>query len=227
MSSDGMADVLSFLSLRSEESLVPVHEPSSASRIKHRQQESGAAAEPSDEVLFAEISGGSKEALGVLFRRYRRTVVNMARRILKDDSEAEDLCQEVFLVLFDRATLFDPAKGTASSWILQIAYRRALNRRQYLSRRQHYAPHDVDPDQIGVQGPLNLAARLDARALLDRLRADLTADQWTTLELFFFEGYSLREIAEHMNQSLGNVRHHYYRALERLRANVLPKRVDE
>jgi RNA polymerase sigma-70 factor (ECF subfamily) len=49
-------------------------------------------------------------------------------------------------------------------------------------------------------------------------------DQQQTLELHFFEGYSLREIAEKSGQSIGNVRHHYYRALERLRSNLFSKK---
>lgn len=224
MSSDGISNVLSFLSFRSEEPLGAARENSSDVIQEHGLPDLEPTAEPTDEALFAEVGNGSKEALGVLFRRYRRPVVNMARRILNDDLEAEDLCQEVFLVLFEKASLFDPAKGTASSWILQIAYRRALNRRQYLAHRQHYTPQDVEPDEIGSSQLPNLAARIDARALLERLREQLTADQWTTLELFFFEGYSLREIAERIDQPLGNVRHHYYRALERLRANVFPQK---
>lgn len=224
MTSDGMADVLLFLSLGSEESLVPGRESPSEPRSICLRSDSESAVDLTDEALLADLSNGSKEALGVLFRRYRRTVVNVARRILRDELESEDLCQEVFLLLFEKASLFDPAKGSASSWILQIAYRRALNRRQYLTHRQHYTARDADPDQIVNSRLPNLAARIDARALLERLREQLTADQWTTLELFFFEGYSLREIAEKVNQPLGNVRHHYYRALERLRANVFPQK---
>ena len=74
----------------------------------------------SDEFLLAEAANGSKEAVGLLFRRYRHVVRNVARRILRDETEAEDLCQEVFLYLFQKANLFDAGKGTASSWIVQM-----------------------------------------------------------------------------------------------------------
>src|SRR5580658_6376112 len=65
----------------------------------------------SDEELLAQIGDGAKEALSILFRRHRRAVLNVAHRILKDESEAEDLCQEVFLFLFQKAALFDSKKG--------------------------------------------------------------------------------------------------------------------
>lgn len=178
----------------------------------------------SDEILLAEIVDGSKEALGVLFRRYRCGVLNVARRILRDASEAEDVCQDVFVLLFEKAKLFEASKGTAASWIIQFAYHRAMNRRQYLAHRQHYNTQEFDEEQSGVGCQPLFIDELTARNLLNRLREQLSKEQRGTLELHFFEGYSLREIAEKTNQPLGNVRHHYYRGLQRLRSNVFPKK---
>ena len=83
-----------------------------------------------DEELLCRVGLGSKDALTALFRKHRRAVLNVAGRILRDVSEAEDLCQDVFLLLFEKAKLFDASKGTASSWIIQIAYHRTMNRRR-------------------------------------------------------------------------------------------------
>jgi RNA polymerase sigma-70 factor, ECF subfamily len=177
-----------------------------------------------DEELLATPGIGSKDALAHLFRRLRPAVLSVAQRILRDASEAEDLCQEVFLVLFEKAKLFDPSKGSASSWIIQIAYHRAMNRRQYLAHRQHYSAQSLVEDEIMGSARTPLIDEIAARNLLDRLRAELSPEQMETLELHFFEGYSLREIAEKTGQTLGNVRHHYYRALDRLRSNVFPKK---
>ena len=178
-----------------------------------------ASGESSDEFLLAQTANGSRDALGLLFRRHRRAVWSVATRILRDETEAEDLCQEVFILLFQRAKAFDSSRGTASSWIIQIAYHRAMNRRRYLTRRQHYSTQELDEQQIsGRQQPL--IDEITARNLLRRLREQLSAEQMQTLELHFFEGYSLREIAEMTAQKLGNVRHHFYRGLERLRSNL-------
>jgi RNA polymerase sigma-70 factor (ECF subfamily) len=175
-----------------------------------------------DEDLLCQAGRGSKNALAVLFHRYYRKVLNVAHRILKDVSEAEDLCQEVFIFVLQRARLFDPAKGAASSWIIQIAYHRAINRRQYLTHRQHYASQEFNEEQIVVGPSPLLVSEINSRNLLALLRALLSQEQRETLELHFFEGYSLREIAEKRNQTIGNVRHHYYRGLERLRSLVFP-----
>lgn len=178
----------------------------------------------SDEILLTEAAHGSKDALGFLFRRYRRTVLNIAGRILKDPAEAEDLCQEVFLLLFQKARLFEAHKGTAASWIIQITYHRSMNRRKYLSFRQHYNIYELNEEQTGVDQKHLPFDEIAGRTLLNDLQEQLSAEQLHTLELHFFEGYSLKEIAEKTNQTLGNVRNHYYRGLERIRTCVFPQK---
>jgi RNA polymerase sigma-70 factor, ECF subfamily len=178
----------------------------------------------SDEALLSAVGNRSKDALAVLFRRHRRTMLNVARRILRDDSEAEDLCQEVFLFLFQNAKGFDPRKGTALSWIIQITYHRAMNRRQYLTFRQHYTAQELNEEQIDPGRDRLFIDEIAARTLLNRVREQLSTEQQQTLELHFFEGYSLREIAEKTNQTLGNTRNHFYRGLDRLRSCLLPQR---
>jgi RNA polymerase sigma-70 factor, ECF subfamily len=178
----------------------------------------------SDETLLAKVGDGSQDALALLFRRHQRAVFNVAWRILRDHSEAEDLRQEVFLLLFQKAQLFDQSKGTAASWIIQITYHRAINRRRYLTFRQHYDAEQLNEEQVGPKRQPLLIDEITARTLLKRLREQLSPERRSTLELFFFEGYSLREIAEKTNQTLGNVRHHYYRGIECLRSNVFPQK---
>jgi RNA polymerase sigma-70 factor (ECF subfamily) len=207
-----------------------VYFPDSEARLantssqRHEEIVSAPRCEVSDENLLREVGRQSKEALALLFGRYRGVVLSVARRILRDASEAEDLCQDVFLLLFEKAKLFEASKGTASSWIIQITYHRAMNRRQYLAHRQHYNAQEFDEEQMGVGCQPLFIDELTARNLLNRLREQLSEEQRGTLELHFFEGYSLREIAEKTKQPLGNVRHHYYRGLERLRSNVFPKK---
>jgi len=177
-----------------------------------------------DERLLEAVGSGSKDALGLLFRRHGRVVFNVAWRILRDESEADDLRQEVFLYIFERANHYDSQKSTAVSWIVQITYHRALDRRRYLSSRQHYKLEALDEQRQGPRGAEVSTDQLDGKAILDKLKGQLTSDQQQTLELHFFEGYSFREIAEKTCQPVGNVRHHYYRALDRLRSNLFPQK---
>jgi RNA polymerase sigma-70 factor (ECF subfamily) len=219
MSADAVSNVLLTLGSHSDSS------PALLEEAERKTGEQGAVANiRSDESLLGMAANGSKEALSLLFRRHRRAVLNVAGRILKDASEAEDLCQEVFLVVFQKAASFNSAKGTASSWIIQIAYSKALNRRQYLTARQHYIAQELNKEGMeGKQSPLFVDAIL-AKSLLRGIKEQLSEEQRHTLELHFFEGYSLREIAEKTGQTIGNIRHHYYRGLERLRSNVFPQK---
>jgi RNA polymerase sigma-70 factor, ECF subfamily len=176
-----------------------------------------------DEQLMEQVQQGIQEALVLLFRRHGRAVFNVACRILRDQCEADDLRQDVFLYIFERARLFDVRKGSAAAWIMQVTYHRAIDRRRYLACRQHYDACEFDEQQVpaGI-APMSTDV-IDGKAILSRLRSTLSPEQRETLELHLFEGYSLREIAEKSGQSVGNVRHHYYRALERLRSHIFPQ----
>ena len=182
----------------------------------------GRTRENSDENLLIQVSKGNKEALSVLFQRHARAVHGVARRVLKDDSEAEDLLQELFLFIFQKAKSFDAAKGSGTSWIIQMTYHRAIDRRRYLGFRQHYNGQELDEDRLMAHRGQISINELAGRALLEKLRNELSSEQVQTLELHFFEGYSFHEIAEKTGQTSGNVRNHYYRGIERLRSHIFP-----
>src|ERR1700731_5243379 len=78
-----------------------------------------------DDALMVRICDGSTEALGILFRRYARLVRTVASRILRDDSEADDLLQDVFLFVHRHCSVFDSSKAAVRSWIVQMTYHRA------------------------------------------------------------------------------------------------------
>ena len=96
------------------------------------------AADSDDETLLTCLQASDMEALGVLFQRYADLMLSIARRVLRDNDEAEDLVQDVFLFLFLKSKSFDPAKGSARSWLMQVTYHRAYDRRRYLCARSFY-----------------------------------------------------------------------------------------
>jgi RNA polymerase sigma-70 factor, ECF subfamily len=180
----------------------------------------------SDEHLMARLQARDKRALDVLFDRYARLVFGIGHRILRDYGEAEELVQEAFLYVFQSAGLFDPAKGRARAWIVQAAYHRALNRREYLANRRFYVGTDSAAPTDALRGDTDLdreiAAKLD-RVQLEKAFRELPEKQRRTLSLFFFEGLSLKEISTRTEEPLGNVRHHYYRGLDNLRKSTIVK----
>jgi len=179
-----------------------------------------------DEELVSQICLGSREALAKLFDRYARLVRTVAGRILRDDAEADDLLQELFLFVHRKAEIFDPAKSSARSWIVQMTYHRAIDRRRELQSRHFYSHVDlskgvqVSDQQSKTTGQGTTLIELVGNTTIEGLFDTLTKDQRNTLCLHFYEGYTFGEIAEKLNQPLGNIRHHYYRGLEKLRQQI-------
>lgn len=177
---------------------------------------------PTDEELMALLKQGDADALRVLFSRFSRLVMGIALRILRDRGEAEEIVQDVFVYLHRKAGLYDAAKGPARQWIVQLAWHKSLNRREYLGRRAFYAGTDIQSLDDTLLGETDLDREVGARLnreQLERAFEELPETQRRTLALFFFEGLELREVSEQMNESLSNIRHYYYRGLQRLRKN--------
>jgi RNA polymerase sigma-70 factor (ECF subfamily) len=186
---------------------------------------SGREAGIGDEILLTRLQSGDPDALGYLFQRHRQVVRGIALRILRDSAEAEDLVQDLFIYLQRKCAIFDSSKSSARSWIIQMAYHRAIERRRYLTSRQFYSREDEGEMRNSVVGVPTDESDYSAEAVLGRngltkVFKRLSKDQRETLRLYFFEGLTLVEIAGKLSQPYANVRHHYYRALGKLRKQM-------
>jgi RNA polymerase sigma-70 factor (ECF subfamily) len=150
--------------------------------------------------------------------------------VLRDGSETDDLLQDIFVLIHRICRTFDSSKGSAQFWILQMTYRRAISRRRYLNSRHFYTQVELDDEAIQTGGPRpddpdepidQILAELD----LQKLLGALSEDQQKTLRLHFIEGYTLDEIAKMLGQTKGNVRHHSFRGLERLRKLIFASKL--
>ena len=182
----------------------------------------GSSEKPSDESLIRGIVGGDHQALGALFQRHARLVRAIGLRVLHDPAEADDLLQDIFVLIHRFARTFDSSKGSAQFWIVQMTYRRAISRRQHLHSRHFYTQLELDEQSIDTtaSGSTRADAFLDRRLAqldLEKLFRTLSEDQQKTLRLHFIEGYTLEEIAKMLGQTKGNIRHHSFRGLEKLR----------
>jgi RNA polymerase sigma-70 factor, ECF subfamily len=178
---------------------------------------------PEDSLLMARIQAGDEEALGLLLERYAGIVLGIGLKILRDREEAEELVQDVFFQVYSKCRLYDCNRGTPRAWLLQTAYHRAFDRREYLQVRRFYDSKSVEElaEVMRASCDVELQARLNqGEEILRRAFDELTERQRQTLTLFFFEGYTLREISEELKESLPNVRHHYYRGLKHLKEST-------
>ena len=180
-----------------------------------------------DEALLAQICQGGREALAILFRRYAHLVRGVAYRVLRETSEADDLLQDVFLLIHRLCKTFDSSKGSARFWILQMTYRRAISRRRYLNSRHFYTRVDLDDVETELADPRNPATEIEesinariGNSSLSKVFEELSENQQQTLQLFFVEGYTFDEIAAKLGQTRGNIKNHYFRGLDRLRKHI-------
>jgi RNA polymerase sigma-70 factor (ECF subfamily) len=176
-----------------------------------------------DESVMRLVQLGDSSALGVLFERYYRLIFWVGLHILRNSDEAQDLVQEVFLYLHQRPTLFDPGKSQFRSWLVQVAYSRAFNRADYLRAREFVDYGDIRELLNSFKSALQFQAQDETTCWrLTFLSAfnELTDPQRATLQMFFFQGLTLREISEELKETLANTRHHYYRGLDKLRSTL-------
>jgi RNA polymerase sigma-70 factor (ECF subfamily) len=186
--------------------------------------------EPTDAQLMERIKLGNREALGILYERYAKIVFTVGLRILRNATEAQDLVQDIFVQIFRKCHLYDMNKGSAASWLLRIAYSKAFDRREYLNLRGWSGWSEVEEimDRELVDASCQpLDKIILAKQVLARALSELTHRQRLTLEMYFFEGYTLREISAQLDESIINTRHHYYRGIEKLRAVALDHRADK
>ena len=158
--------------------------------------------------LVADLDSG---ALGALYDRHGRAVYSLALRILGNESDAEEVTQDVFAQAWRRAAQYDASRGTVAAWLLVMARTRAIDRFRARRVRPEGRVHDDDGltlQQLPATAP-DVASELLAVERGQRVRQALEALpflQRVAIELAYFEGLSQREIAERLEQPLGTVK---------------------
>jgi RNA polymerase sigma-70 factor (ECF subfamily) len=170
--------------------------------------------------LLAAVANGDRAALRGLYDRLGGVALAVALRILSSRSEAEEVVQDCFVDVWTRARLFDPARGSARTWVVSIARNRAIDRLR--SRGGQAKATDAARAEAAVSGastgatPLETAERRQSRDRIQAALGELPAEQRLVLELGYFEGLSQSEIAERTGEPLGTIKSRVRAALEKL-----------
>jgi RNA polymerase sigma factor (sigma-70 family) len=169
----------------------------------------------SDEALVALVARSDESALAELYDRIGGVAYGLAFRILRDESLAEDAVQEAFLGLWRGAGSFIPERAKASTWILTLVHRRAVDlvRRE---ERRRTEPLDDAPEPVTGSAEDSAWLRLERERVQGAL-AQLPDQQREAIELAYYGGFTQAELAERLGQPLGTIKSRMFSGLSRLR----------
>ena len=166
---------------------------------------------PSDVDLMLGIQSGDADALSQLYDRYNGIVKALILRIIRNDTEADDLLQEVFMEIWNQAKNFSAEKGKPLGWMVTLTRRRAidaLRKKQAYNRAEERLQAEPEQQPLAwVQNTTEMEIRAgDTRVLMAKVINSLPEAQQQVIELAFFQGMSQREIASNTNIPLGTVK---------------------
>jgi RNA polymerase sigma factor (sigma-70 family) len=169
----------------------------------------------SDEAVVALAARSDEVAFGELYDRYGRVAYGLALRVLRDEALAEDAVQEAFLAIWRGASRFIPERGKASTWILTLVHRRAVDLVRREDRRR--AEPLEEAELAAVQGSAEDIAwlRLERERVQAALR-QLSDPQREAHELAYYGGFTQSELAERLGQPLGTIKSRMFSGLTRL-----------
>jgi RNA polymerase sigma-70 factor (ECF subfamily) len=171
-----------------------------------------------DSVLIAGVVKRDRKSFDLFYERYAQIIFNLCVRILRDEAEAQDVLQEIFLQIWREAERFDASRASVKTWLFTIARSRSLDRyrsRKTVTKRLEEQTEDKlqqIPDKVDLQG-----ASVTQQYVLSALNR-LSSEQRLVLELSYYEGLTQEEIAEKLQEPLGTIKSRIRAALIKLRS---------
>jgi RNA polymerase sigma-70 factor (ECF subfamily) len=175
-----------------------------------------------DAELMRRMGRSDREAFAQLYDRFSRPLFATALRILHNSAEAEDIVQDVFLALWEKAAAYEPGRGSAFAWAVTLTRNRAIDRVRMRKRRSELLAETtaedagMQPSEPGPDSADGLVLKEQAGAVRAAVAA-LPVDQQRAVELAFFSGLTQQEIAEKLREPLGTVKARIRRGLLKLR----------
>jgi RNA polymerase sigma-70 factor (ECF subfamily) len=173
--------------------------------------------EVSDARLVTSIARYSDVALAEVYRRHGRAVYGLARRVLQDAAEAEDVTQEVFLRLWREPDRFDPERGSLRSFLLAQAHGRAVDAVRSTSSRRAREEREAARTARAEYDMQHEAWDLALADQVARAMGELSDDERRAIELAYFDGRTYREVARELEQPEGTVKSRIRSGMRRLR----------
>jgi RNA polymerase sigma-70 factor (ECF subfamily) len=183
------------------------------------------APEPDDRAveldLLARITRRERAAFEQLYTRYSNILYATAMKFLKEDADAQDVVQDVFIQIWDKAKLYDPAKGKPLTWALTMTRNRSIDRIRAIQRRTRlrddFEKETVADESAGIREALSGVDASERTQILREAVARLSPEQRKVIDLAFFGGLTQSEIADRLGEPLGTVKARARRGLMKLK----------
>ena len=183
------------------------------------------APEPDDRAveldLLARITKRERVAFEELYTRYSNILYATAMKFLKEDADAQDVVQDVFIQIWDKAKLYDPAKGKPLTWALTMTRNRSIDRIRAIQRRTRlrddFEKETVADESAGIREALSGVDASERSQILRDAVGRLSPEQRKVIDLAFFGGLTQSEIADRLGEPLGTVKARARRGLMKLK----------
>jgi RNA polymerase sigma-70 factor, ECF subfamily len=174
----------------------------------------------SDEILLKAIASGQQTALSTLYDRYGRLAFSLALNILGDTSLAEEVTQDVFVQIWNKAASYQPEQGKVTTWLASVTRHRAIDilRRKNVRPEGHQVGWEDGIPDLADKGAIEETVELVQRqGHIRQAVAHLPLEQQEALALAFFKGYTHQEIADATGEPLGTVKTRIRLAMQKLK----------
>jgi RNA polymerase sigma-70 factor (ECF subfamily) len=174
-----------------------------------------------DAELIERLQRHDPQALAALYDRYGRLAYSLILRVVRDTGVAEDLVQETFMRVWNRAQGLDAQKGSIGPWLLAVARNRAIDYLRSAGGRERNAMEFEEADHPALYIDMERDILSSDKARIVKTAVEkLAPHQREVIELAYFEGLSQTEMAERMGQPLGTVKTWVRAALKNLRDDL-------
>lgn len=177
--------------------------------------------------LLKQIGLGDRQSFEALYDRFSGVLFSTAFRVLNNQEAAEDVLQDVFIQIWEKAPLYDPSRGKPLTWAVTLARNKAIDRFRSIQRRNRLRDEvQAETEALGHfsqdKSSFETVASDEANKMVREAIQKLSADQRQAIELAFFSSMTQMEIAEYLKQPLGTIKARIRRGMMKLRDLVGP-----
>jgi RNA polymerase sigma-70 factor (ECF subfamily) len=177
--------------------------------------------------LLARVAQRERAAFEQLYARYVNILYATAMKFLKEDADAQDVVQDVFIQIWDKAKLYDPAKGKPLTWALTLTRNRSIDRIRAIQRRTRlrddFEKETVVDESAGLREALSGVDASETSQILRDAVGRLSPEQRKVIELAFFGGLTQSEVADRLGEPLGTIKARARRGLMKLKEILGPQ----